>query len=100
IRVLYVTGVQTCALPISELAEIIGDLAGEQPARQFISDGRRNLEAMSAAAGEVRIARDLRTWSDDRVPVRRHVIERRIGFQQFQIGRASCRERVNVSEGA
>ena len=41
---------------------------------------------MSGTAGEVRIAREACTRADDRIPVRRHVIERRIGLDQLHAG--------------
>src|SRR5207244_5170759 len=80
-----VTGVQTCALPISApVAPALDTRAKEQPesARPLAADGlmipRILFEASTAEGATLRFR------------VRR----------LFQIGRASCRERVQVSAGS
>src|SRR5690625_6844530 len=70
IRAGHVTGVQTCALPIS---------------RQGVSVVLYPFQRIVQAPGDV--ARYVRTWADATQAVR----------MEKEIGRASCRERVYIS---
>src|SRR3546814_8493681 len=74
-RCVLVTGVQTCALPISPPLWGIGLTATVNPRATYLHDGRARtlLEAIMWHGGEARAARD------------------RVASK---IGRASCRERV------
>src|SRR6185369_10588838 len=85
---------------VTELAEVVRDLAGEQPVGKLAADRRRDLEAMDAAAGEIRVARDAAARPDERIPVGRHVIERRIGLDQLHAGergKAALDARLHVA---
>src|SRR5204862_2085604 len=98
IRDLYVTGVQTCALPISvrrivRLAEEVGIRAGTPwpdegkllAVRQRM--GRPGAVVVTREAEELLKPRteQIRAWLD-----KDHLL---------QIGRASCRERMKICEG-
>src|SRR5690606_40170646 len=93
IRAFHVTGVQTCALPISERGLEAGDLVGAHG---------RAVDATRVLLGGGRPADD-RAQRDDRRLARLRLggVERggqRVGVLGVavaaQIGRASCRERV------
>ena len=43
---------------VAELAEIVRHLGGQQPVCEFAADRGRDLEAMPAAAGEIRVSRE------------------------------------------
>src|SRR5690349_24115604 len=85
IRDLYVTGVQTCALPISirNAAELFAQAKESTPELRTASDILRR---------QVRVLAHL---VDDLLDVSRITAGRIV-----QIGRASCRERVWISVGA
>src|SRR5205085_8190765 len=82
IRDLTVTGVQTCALPISVF------LGGDQGAGCAVVEGRGVTGGDTAALPE------------DRAQLRQ-ALGRGVGARPLvEIGRASCRERVEISGGA
>src|SRR5207253_8011034 len=80
----HVTGVQTCALPISKLWSAVtcrqSKAASSGPANQ----GRTSLSRLTATS------RLPKARTSPRTP--------KCGRRGFQIGRASCRERVEISE--
>src|SRR5204863_6663227 len=81
IRDLYVTGVQTCALPIYRYAA---------PRRRLVERARRDDDEAQRIGDQVDqrvIGEQARIFGEDRA---------RLGIQ---IGRASCRERVQEAEG-
>src|SRR5206468_6019301 len=99
IRDLIVTGVQTCALPISALPH-----RGAEQQLLSVAHPRRLRGLAAPAAGGLRHERQgpprpdpwpppLRTRALARAHRRRHARTR-------QIGRASCRERVYIAVGA
>src|SRR2546421_5388745 len=88
---------------VAELAETLRHFAGEQPVGELAPDGGRNLEAVAAAAAEVGIARDAVARADERIPVRRHVVERRVGFDQLHAGerwKAAFDASLNITDEA
>src|SRR5204862_2672151 len=87
IRDLYVTGVQTCALPISQLAEFT--LARRAPSYR--------IEAAAGAAAASYAFRDPLELGRG-VPARQ-LDERAFASAGVEIGRASCRERVWSAAG-
>src|SRR3712207_8384171 len=87
IRDIGVTGVQTCALPISTCLEkrrICSSLWGAIPSRRLIGDRRprANRTSQTGVASSTWPSRSRRTVAGPK------------------IGRASCRERVEISVGA
>src|SRR5690349_24350850 len=78
IRDLYVTGVQTCALPISRPPVAICTTT-----RRAASSSTRTVELLLASVFPTPRC----TWSRTRAPTRAR-----------KIGRASCRERVSIYE--
>src|SRR5215213_1221787 len=71
---------------VAELAEIVCHLSGEQPIGELAADRGRDLEAMAAAAGEIRVPCDAAARPDEWIPVRCHIVERRIGLDQLHAG--------------
>src|SRR5207302_6683537 len=93
IRDFHVTGVQTCALPISLSSRCV--IVGRRsPAGITLPDARTSAKHLQIVSidGESHFAVDLasRNGSFLSIPGRRFVVE---------IGRASCRERVLVLGG-
>src|SRR5205823_10631680 len=99
IRDKLVTGVQTCALPISnfEMAQNIGKAAamvgmhvskedGVEPPHAAIEKQRNNVRVSAAGIDEHRVFR--------------RANENRIALADVEIGRASCRERGERWVGA
>src|SRR5262249_57349103 len=84
IRDWSVTGVQTCALPISELEN--GPLPSSWPA-PFCVRGNRLAAPWTPSINVRRVSR----WRQGRT---------RISSPRPEIGRASCRERVEIAAGA
>src|SRR5207249_5561895 len=89
IRDRNVTGVQTCALPILDRAERPGGVQIVVHGGDEVGEKRRE------RAGERAGRRDGR-----RGPARRLVGTRERLVELFEIGRASCRERVEIWGGA
>src|SRR5690349_22191931 len=88
IRALYVTGVQTCALPIFERIDQLGNerlVHGPDGVRRPLLDGVRD-----RPVGDGRAIRALEIAA--RVEI--------LHFVWIEIGRASCREREQVLVGA
>src|SRR5947208_8370062 len=82
-----VTGVQTCALPISEFARLLGEV---EAARLILtSDGR----GVYLAARETTLFARL---IEGRFPEIDRVIPQDWRTRVTEIGRASCRERVEI----
>src|SRR5207248_8877126 len=91
IRYRTVTGVQTCALPISDRLAAVQRFEHRELARPLLEDARDPEQVLRALGG-----RDLRPAVVERPP-------RGVdcsGYVLGQIGRASCRERVEVWAGA
>src|SRR5690606_40385209 len=83
IRDFHVTGVQTCALPISALAAV----ERERPDLIILDVAMPGMDGFA-------VCRELRAYEELSGLPRTPVI-----FLTVQIGRASCRERVEVSVG-
>src|SRR5690606_39614265 len=95
IRDFHVTGVQTCALPISHIAAFVSSRRQEGRTSSTI---RRNLASLSSMYS-CAISWD---WAD-RNPVRaydkRMIRENPPRVRYLKIGRASCRDRVETQAG-
>src|SRR5690349_23430804 len=84
IRDLYVTGVQTCALPISVASGCsLADPLAKR--RQAIDDGKQRIAEIDARLGQI---------ADDRKTLEGQADS----AEKTEIGRASCRERVEIGE--
>src|SRR5205823_8180256 len=94
IRDKLVTGVQTCALPISELAS-------EHPTWAFVNVNLRTYYAEGSKTLAFETVEQLGWQPPDHVvvPVASGSQLTKIakGFEELEIGRASCRERVWMS---
>src|SRR5204862_3250361 len=89
IRVLYVTGVQTCALPISQGGEgVVGDLARPRQVPQRVQHGD-----ICGPAGGLEDLAEERGAALAKVLADALVDGLRGWLLGRQIGRASCRER-------
>src|SRR5207244_6823602 len=91
-----VTGVQTCALPISRAAAPPGQAAGPLLLVALLTPGRQGRPAV----GRARVLRQgdelrhRRVAGSEAAPARADPARRRMGlFVLEEIGRASCRER-------
>src|SRR5690606_39412232 len=96
IRDFHVTGVQTCALPISGVSPRSGDVERELN-YQWTAEGLERLYirshvVLAAKAAKVQPIGGL--WQDIKD------LEGLRKAAQFKIGRASCRERVSNAVGA
>src|SRR5207302_6586247 len=89
IRDFHVTGVQTCALPISE--GLVGDALGLEPGAVQERVETLALEPLGAAQGATHPG----TCSRTILPT----IPSRLSISSNEIGRASCRERVETAVG-
>src|SRR5438874_5247269 len=81
IRDLYVTGVQTCALPISSTVNTASTIAFAVYTKNAIVEAVFTVDGFAAG-----------TWG--LVRTKGEAILRVAPFARLQIGRASCRERV------
>src|SRR5438874_5883847 len=91
IRDLYVTGVHTCALPISERVEVVG---GVLVLVMELADG--------SLAGRAAECRSRGLPGVPREELLGYLLEaaEALDWMNAEIGRASCRERVWISVGA
>src|SRR5205085_3411659 len=94
IRVLTVTGVQTCALPICDNSLIASDLAYQLVEQQVKMEQEREelirkvARYQAVVAEEKRLNKQLATYKEKLTAVQQRIAEK--------IGRASCRERGNL----
>src|SRR5690606_39799011 len=99
IRDFHVTGVQTCALPISWRNVVLSLLASIRSKRGETSAAKEALEAAVAATPPGADGRRLRSRCAA-IGMELEAAEGRFRHRDaVEIGRASCRERVEVSEG-
>src|SRR5206468_4849639 len=91
IRDLIVTGVQTCALPISASPE------ADRSGTSWFS-GDLPQRATVLRAGEDALSRPFYGWAAPAMPAVQCQV-RNPGELQDEIGRASCRERVRICGG-
>src|SRR5699024_12204776 len=97
IRDRNVTGVQTCALPIFAFETTIpSDLVGREQVAPLA------LALREGALGKRLLARGLGREADDRLALAPRRRDLREDVRRLEIGRASCRERVEsaVERGA
>src|SRR5207247_8376672 len=98
IRDPLVTGVQTCALPIyglkvAETAQVsLSSHWGQRPRDITVNGWPELLEAWALLTQD-----ESRDWVDDSEEFERQMLEGEDG--RVKIGRASCRERVEVAGG-
>src|SRR5207248_8946717 len=92
IRDRTVTGVQTCALPICQ------DVANSIIRKAVLMAHRRSVELISAKLSDADFQALEADHSEWRLPPAVLAVGQIVA--KYQIGRASCRERVEVSVGA
>src|SRR5690606_39324271 len=96
-RAFHVTGVQTCALPISGGSDRHVETAAEQRI-----DGSLNRDACAGCNGEQRpeesshVGGLLKKGKEKPRPPGRARSKSKVFYQAAKIGRASCRERLDV----